>query len=407
MSLSELGCSTSKEMDILLLMLGAVDADNRREEISALLASGLDWTSLNELAIYHGVCPYIFEMLKSYGVNDERVALLREEAAVMQRKAMMLLGELFKIQRAMRNAQLPCLFVKGPVTALSAYKQYKLRGCRDVDMLVRKSDLPAACRVLQECSYTMEVADGVAQLVDIAFEARSRSVAVFADALGEVAFKGPHDLSILDLHWSALPGFLKTEELLPYRYKLSVGDKFIETLTPEAHFVITCLHASKHHWCRLLWLSDIVSMARNPELDWAKVDEISAGWGVATIVKASVFFAHTVLALPMPEAMREPPSKQVLKQLQDDAGDLMRIWPPPEGVRSQFRRIWRMSDSRGQGMKSLWRELIRPTDWTFNKVPLPAALYFLYPAVNPPMLLLRTLYRRWRGPTVLPKRHWQ
>lgn len=390
--------SIAPESRLLLSLLHSNPDQSVRMQIKELLQAQLNWELFNELAVYHRVCPLIADRLATDFISiidQNHISLILEEALVVRHQAMMLLAEMFRLQHVFLKAGIPCLFIKGPIIALSFYKEFKLRGFRDIDMLVRKQDVPAACRLLDQYLYRADTPEVL--LKTISSEVKQISSAMLLnDIMSEISFVGRNDMAIVDLHWRILPQQLDVEDLLAFRHQMPVGKQTIETLEPAANFVITCVHAAKHQWYRLVWLTDIACMLENPiGIDWQRVHEISRIFGMSKTVRASIHIAHILLGAKLPENanLSAPLEDKICIQLKEDIAEFLKVWPTQRGLRHWLLRTWRLEDSKIQAVKIITKSLLSPQIWTVLQIQLPPTLYPLHYFLSPLAIANKRLKR--------------
>lgn len=388
------GSIMSREMELLMLILqdNALQAP-RANQIAKALESNLDWARFNELVIYHGVCSYVQAQLELgftalFESRKEEFQLLNEETAVVQRKSMMLLAELFRIQKALNQAQIPFALMKGPALALSFYQSYKLRGFRDIDLLIRTEDIAAVFRLLEDLSYESNLSPTLRSCMGSAYKRVFHFLV--DDWFHEADFSGPNSMAIIDLHWRPIPG-LDTDKVLQYFSQIAVAKHQVSTLTAEAHFVIVCLHAAKHRWQRLVWFLDISMMVRSSQIDWQEVSRIAANWGVSNIVAASMRLVQQVLEVAMPEVpeFSKALNKSTESQMQEDLLNILRETPVQFGLFHQIYRNLRLANSKPKACLQMFRQAMRPEVWNFSYCPLPLKLYCLYYILGPTLYFAR------------------
>ena len=202
----------TSEQQLLLYLLRPKQDEATANQINELMQKRIDWELFFKLALYHRVYATVSNRLDtkySAVIAPAQRTLFLEETADVQRKAMMRLAEMFRLQQSLKQLKIPFLFFNGPVTALSVYKNLNLRGFKDMDLLVRKQDLPIAAKALEQCSYKAVLPEIMSRcLFD---QIRQSGSDVLADLLCQSDFVGRNQAAIVDLHWKGvLPGVLDT-----------------------------------------------------------------------------------------------------------------------------------------------------------------------------------------------------
>ncbi|MBX9695311.1 MAG: nucleotidyltransferase family protein, partial [Cyanobacteria bacterium] len=298
--------TVGREIELILNLLRVPFNRCDEQRIVELLQTDLDWDSIALLAVSNSICPFLAEYLGSSftaHVNATDIALIREESIVVQRKSMMLLAEMMRVQKTLRNEGLEFAFIKGPINALSYYDQFKLRGFRDLDVVVQKEDLPKVLKLLAGLNY--KITSLPPKLAAYMTEdCTSDAYKFLTSCLAEVDVRGCNEMAIVDVHWrvfKTFPAPLTAKHVLRYLAPIKVGMQEVSTLSTEANFVLVCAHAAKHHWQKLIWLVDIAAaMDKRQFMDWQKVYAIACEWQCWEAVRATIHVVHQILQVDLP-----------------------------------------------------------------------------------------------------------
>lgn len=390
------------EVELLLQLLSTRDYSASKIAIERIVSQNIDWTVFNELVVYHRLCPLVADRylhdLQTI-ISHSSIALVIAEAAVVRRKALMLLSEAVRLQQAFAKEGIVALFIKGPVAALSIYHEFKQRGFNDLDILVQPEDVSAACRLLERLSYVSgwppHLANSMSSNKD---QSASRKL---LHLLYETTFFSHNKIALIDLHWQVLPGRLQAELLFKYRQQLVVGKNAIETLDPTVHFIVICEHSAKHRWCRLVWVCDIARVMDNPDkIDWQKAADLAKKWSVYNSMLASMHVAHSLLGAPLPDhsAWRTPLGTRIARQIQIDLIPFAKGSPDRTqhdvGLIEQATRTWRLSDDLRPALLTIARDSIRPSPWIYFVLKLPPRFFSLYYLANPCLRFMNAC-RQW------------
>lgn len=157
------------------------------------------------------------------------------------------------ITQSLHAAGVPAVILKGAALACTHYESSHLRPCRDIDLLVRRTDFATATEVLSSLRY-------------------SRRPSVERDVHAQRGFAADADATVLahsiDLHWavSNRPLFarmLPVDECLAAAVPVpSLGSR-AATLCDEHALLLACIHRVAHHEDsgRFIWLYDIKLLA--------------------------------------------------------------------------------------------------------------------------------------------------
>jgi hypothetical protein len=165
------------------------------------------------------------------------------------------LVELFGIQ------QLPLLVLKGAALSSLLYPEPGLRPFGDLDLLVRRNDVPAAVNLLQREGYIR---------ADERHEGFSEQFLKSLNLTSSRAL-GPS----LDLHWHLFaPVYFRLRTPIEFFWNLplafQVAGRPAFTLGPMPQLVHLCAHAGLHTHPPLIWLFDIARWLEKfrSDIDW-------------------------------------------------------------------------------------------------------------------------------------------
>ena len=125
-----------------------------------LLEADLDWDYLLQAASRHGVLPLLHRHLSGAApdlVPAAAVAVLREEVHENAAWNLLLTSELTKILALLEGQGIPAVPFKGPALAAFVYGGISLRQFVDLDLFLRREDLPFTKRRLVPRGYEPEI----------------------------------------------------------------------------------------------------------------------------------------------------------------------------------------------------------------------------------------------------------
>ncbi len=132
------------------LLLSSISPHHGPEQVKAvrsLIRQGIDWSYLLQIAAHHGVLPLLYKSLNTTcrdtipeQILDELRRLFRDNAV----RNLFLTETLIKLLKQLAAHEIPAIPFKGPVLASSLHGDISLRQFGDLDILVRKQDVPAA-----------------------------------------------------------------------------------------------------------------------------------------------------------------------------------------------------------------------------------------------------------------------
>jgi hypothetical protein len=226
---------------------------------------GFDWGQLCRVAHTEGVAPLLYHTVRLQGLLPATVeGALRQAYYRNAGRNLILLHRLEIVLRQLDAEDVPVIVLKGAALAHGVYSKAGLRPMCDLDLLVRREDLPLTRRVLSRLGYEAPGAEW--------------RVGFINPYLHEVTLAHPGEAATaLDLHWSLFGGldyyripmdwFWQTA--LPTR----VGDAPAQVLGPAAQVLHLCEHILRH--CRqghltLLQSYDVAAVLAcyGEQVDW-------------------------------------------------------------------------------------------------------------------------------------------
>ena len=201
---------------------------------------------------------------------------LRQHDKANAHRALWLTLELLNLHRHLQARGLEVLPYKGPVLAEALYGNVALRQFSDLDLLVRSHDLPRIKAALAELGY----APGLRLA-----QAAERD---YLKSGYEYTFDGARGRNLLEIKWQILPRFYSigfdVDDFFERASVVTIEGQKLRTLCDQDLMLVLCVHAAKHAWRQISWLSDIVQLARSRAIDWAALRADSERLGIARIV---------------------------------------------------------------------------------------------------------------------------
>lgn len=257
-----------------------------------------DPETLRAAAVEQGIDALVWRRIEHAAgpLEGLRDALYPGVRAAVSRE-IFLQAELQAVFAALDAAGIPVLVTKGTALAYACYAEPWLRPRADTDLLVRRADVEAAAAVLEARGYSRSVAISTGEHVShqAAFERRD-----------------PNGVRhVLDLHWrianpQVVAGALAFDAL-------RAGSRGIPALggrTPSAadSLALACVHRLAHHQGheRLIWLHDMVTLARTMDMDaWRAFADLAGRQGIAAICLDGLSAARRYFRLPVPPGVEE------------------------------------------------------------------------------------------------------
>lgn len=368
---------------ILLTCLGYAGVAAKTERLASVSAD--EWRHVVALARQQSVSPLLHHRLKSLALSlpIELADELKNDHLVLSMRNVRLYHGLGNLLRLLQEKNIAVIVLKGAYLAEVVYGDVGLRGMNDIDLLVKKDDLP---RVDQE-------------LLASGFEATdfNRTITEINHHFG---YKLPGSDIRAEIHWTlmAIENIAKDIDGLWSRSQsATIAQVSTRVLSPEDLLLHLCLHMTKHardmHIRMLCDIGEIVRHDRE-KLDWSQIDARARQWGIYRAVYVVLRLAEELLesAVPLdwlgslrPDDFREGYLDQMREQIFAD--------PTTKGSMSQTAAVAQLWQPKYQNSKlALLRERLFPSREIMSLMyPKPAdswRIYLYYP------VRIRDLFRR-------------
>lgn len=366
------------EFELLCLLAATNLSPERIDRVANWNLSALNWSEVFRLAEHHGVLPLAARSLTAHArrLSPEIEHSLRSAYEANLRRSLWFTAELARIVQHFERAQLHVVPYKGPVLAQSLYHDPGLRSFSDLDFLISPVDFVRAKQALAEIGYrpATEIASAVEQLwLRIGYER---------------SFDGIAGKNLVELQWALLPHFyaidLPVKDLLARAGTTVVSGSEVPCLSPEDSLLVLCLHAAKHLWTRLIWLSDIAESLQTQSIDYSLLSSRASDLGVARILGISFWLVKNVFRAEIPKPAEEiiaaDPEVPVLGH--EFAERLARGATYDFESTEYFRLTLKLRERRSDRARYLWRLFWTPGSGDVAAVRLPEALFPLYRIVR-------------------------
>jgi hypothetical protein len=380
------------EFELLCALTGSELAPARIERVANGNLSALDWSEFLRLAERHGVLALAARNLTEHGrelspeIPPEIERSLRFAYDANLRRSLWFAAELARIVRHFESRQLRTVPYKGPVLAQSLYGDLGLRSFSDLDLLISPADFERAQQALAEIGYRPSA--------DL-----TPAVERFWLRIGyERSFDGAAGKNLVELQWALLPRFygvnLPADDLLARAGRTVVGGCEVPCLSPEDSLLVLCLHAAKHLWARLIWLSDIAGTLQTQGIDYALVLSRARALGITRILGVSFWLVKNILRADLPKPAHEMiAADRRVEALGDEfAQRLIRGADYDFESTEYFSLILKLRERRSDQWRYLWRLVWTPGAGEVAAVRLPEALFPLYRIVRMGRLMRKLVW---------------
>ncbi|HEX5165781.1 MAG TPA: nucleotidyltransferase family protein [Thermomicrobiales bacterium] len=193
---------------------------------------------------------------------------------------------IFEILRALSDADIEVVVLKGPALAHSIYPSPGLRVFGDLDLMVRERDMLTAHAVLTDHGLLAR------QMLDKVPPKLTHACTTY-----ELVYRDPASKFVLEMHYDdLLNAGLVSRDLDGYWNRsvlVTLPGAVVRTLSLEDHLLHLCAHTHYHGYVKLNWFSDIAFIVRDrhDELDWDQFVRVTR----REEAKVAVFYSLTLL----------------------------------------------------------------------------------------------------------------
>jgi hypothetical protein len=382
----------SGEFELLLACCSVGREDSCGREVSACIDAGVDWEQVVRLAEHHRVVPLLYHSVRGLAGNVPAAMLedLRRRYENNARRNLKFTAELFRILDSLDAHGIASIPYKGPLLAESVYGDLGLRSFSDLDILVRRSDVPRAQTVVEELGYASSLS------------LTSAEERAYLATGYEYTFDGPAGRNMLELQWDIVPRFYAVDfdcgQFFARAGSASVGGRTVRAFSREDLLLTLCVHAAKHAWMRLCWLRDIAGGLQSQALDWSVVEERAARLGIRRMLQVSLLLAHRLLGVTLPDPIGENLQQDFAAERLCD--EVIRHFAAGEEYKPEslhyFRLIIRLRERVADKVCFAVRLIFTPGLGEWRLVRLPESLFFLYRTVRLARLLTR-IFLPWQA----------
>ena len=234
----------------------------------------------------------------------------------------MLGEELGRLIQSFQSEKIPVIPIKGPSLAVMAYGGLELRLFSDLDILVKDQDIPRASALLLNHGYRYR--KNSPQDIDrIPSEQTSRKYHTFVDQTGMIGL----DIQSR-IEGSQFSFQIDHEEFWDDLHQVTVVGKSIPSLPNIKVLLLICIHGSKHLWCRLKWICDVMELLRSsPHLDWEKTLHLSKTYHCKTMLLLGLNLTHVLFSVSLSNQLhQEIQNCSRIPMLTNQV--LLRLFPP-------------------------------------------------------------------------------
>jgi putative nucleotidyltransferase-like protein len=287
------------ESELVLVSAKTLGDHERSRQIRTILNRGIEWDYLIRIGSHHGILPLLFWRLKevSQSVPSKTFDYLRSCYDRTCLKNLRFLQELLRILDLLEAEDIPAIPLKGAALLTSACNNAAFRPMYDLDVLVKKGDIPRLRELMDRIGYVPEVVMNASQVLDL----------VNSDSTWEYNFRSESQMVNLEFHWTILPDRLSSHydssclwQNIEY---VSVAGRTIRSIEVEELILLLCIHGGeKHQWWCLKWIWDVAQVIeKTPGIDWDRVLHRAQETQRENVVILGLYLATALLGTVLPD----------------------------------------------------------------------------------------------------------
>lgn len=377
---------------LLLSRINLSKADcNRARELCQNIS---DWELFIDIAERKFSLQLIYKNLSNILTKEEfefRLSNARDSVLSSKMLSLKIISEQKKFHTlCIEENDIEHVYLKGPSLAARFYDGFTERYSRDIDVLVRSSDLKYVIDKALSEGYRVKTSD------------RSATSQPDKSVLGAllryntvVTLLSPGS-AVIEVHTEVDKklGMIDAEFLFDGRYPLRIFDTVITVPEIEKEFCYLCLHNSRHGWSRLHWLSDLDAILNHPSFDLNRAMTLATAIGLRSAVEGAIEFNALSKVIDGAEIAEcgTGKGKDLLRLcLENLNGDLeVELAIRAKHNLSDLPTNW-LIDRKRKFSSMIHRTIfrLRPSYYQYEALPLPEYLQWLYYPTKPIFALLR------------------
>lgn len=354
----------------------------RTKPAPQIRVENIDWNYFFQLARRHAIVPLVYRQLKNV-LPPADLAPFKKHYQENAARNVVLTAELCRIIKLFASEGIDAIPYKGPLLSLIAYDDLALRRFVDLDIIVRKEDVPRARDLLLNDNYALSKSLTVAQQE---FLLRTQH---------NLQFTKDNRQLIVELHWEVAPHLFAStvqgdalwSNLVPFE----LNGMTLKTFSADDLLFSLCVHGSRHLWERLGWICDVAELISRRKLNWPALLERAEQADSERMFLLGLYLAEKLFQTNLPPEVKQRCDRD--KRLDALATNIVEhLFNGPEHVPATSREIFKYNLGVRRTLSARARYLahtLRPTDGDLGSHALPARLSFAYYLMRPFRLLLK------------------
>lgn len=381
------GSQRDRERELLLCCARTEVSPSAAHRIRELAVGNVEWDYLFKLARRHATIPLLYRQLAREGADlipASDLAKLKLHYQENSARNTILTAELCHLIKLFSDNGIDAIPYKGPALALFAYNNLSLRRFVDLDVIVKKSDVPHARDLLLTEGYEPTKSLTTTQQ------------ALLLRTQHNLQFARDNRRLLLELHWEVAPHLFASSvqetELWQNLITLNINGVEMKTLSADDLLFSLCVHGSRHLWERLAWICDVAELIRRHKINWPALLQRASDTDTERMLLLGLHLAQTLLQAELPAEVRERCEADTrLGSLAANVAE--HLFNGPAHVPATSTEIFKYNIVVRKSFAARARyfaHMLRPTDSDVGARSVPAQLSFAYYLVRPFRLLFKT-----------------
>lgn len=271
-----------------------------------ILNDNLDWDYILKSSIRHDIHPLLYWNMKKIengnSVPEEIFSKLKTLYYGSAARNMFMYDELGTVLKALKNAGINVIVLKGGCLGETVYKNIGLRPMRDVDLLIKKGDLHKVKKELAQLEF--DIPAHPTKLHEKLYEQE------LTEESNEIQYNKQDKKIRVDIHWNiqdpSSPFQIDINEFWENAQSVRITGVDTLMLSPEDLLLHLCLHLDRHlsnlGAVKLKNFCDIAEVLRHFEgtINWEYFMRMSRKYGVEEPIYKGLFYANKYLEAPVP-----------------------------------------------------------------------------------------------------------
>jgi hypothetical protein len=245
------------------------------------LESSLDETRLLAMLHEERVLLLVYQVLSGDlkpHVSPKLIKILSQKSKVILTQQLALMVTQRDVQKAFQTAEIPYIFLKGPVLNQMLWGRRMMRYSGDLDVLVAPKDIFRANTVLKQLSFKTNLSEKKLRFHLFFHQCSTKK---------DVIYWHGEQSQLIELHWKSY-----CSEFIFKR-----NNTWEHGIDDEAYILYLCLHAARHGWSRLIWLVDIIAFITSKNIDILRLRELATASHITPVVDEAILLAEQWLGM--------------------------------------------------------------------------------------------------------------